>query len=194
MSVGKKRSLVGLVGTVLFAVILLCAAAVAVTAVVCKSRGRPVVFFGYSFHVVVTDSMSPEIAVGDLIVARNIPFDEVRVGREEGDNVVFSAPSGPLVGNSIIHRAVERTAEGLRTQGVKQGAPVDDWTITEAQFIGIQVGQSAFWGGVVLFLSRPLNWLLIALLLVCGYVMVRSLRAIFGSKKEGEDGSQGGSQ
>ncbi len=177
-------------GKVLSYAVLALAVLLLVLAVTARATGKPFRIFGYSFHVVVTDSMTGEIEAKDFIVARRGSVEDVEIG---SDAVVYRAQSGLLKGKFIVHRAVgvTETEEGvpaLLTQGVKPGAPIDqdngEPPVTE--IVGIYVWKSAFLGHVILFFGNPLNLIFIAVLGVLAYVSYRLIRRIVSEKKKEE--------
>lgn len=69
-----------------------------------KAQGKEPSFFGLRIYYIVTDSMEPDIAVGDLILCKN--FDGKADGLKKGDVVTFIEDSGALAGYPITHRIV----------------------------------------------------------------------------------------
>lgn len=111
--------------------------------------------FGYTFHIVVSPSMEPEINVGDFAVARADTVDNAKVG----DYVVFITPDPSLRGITILHAVTEVGYDGqgkyLVTTGIKEGAAPDGYPVRE--IIGIYRWKSAFLGKLILFFSSGKN-------------------------------------
>lgn len=130
-----------------------------------KNDSRSVEIFGYSFSVVMTDSMTGEIEAGELIAVRICDIEEAEIG----SNAVYIASDGVLKGRQIVHKVIkvgtDENGTFLLTQGVKAGAPVDA-PVYKEQFVGLAVGHSVFWGGVAKFFSTPANWILILTLII----------------------------
>ena len=145
--------------------LLIAAFFLIVTMVAHKKDSRAVEIFGYSFSLVQTDSMTGEIEVGELITVKMCVIDEAKVGT----NAVYIASSGPLKGQQIVHKVIKADADEkgsyIVTQGVKEGAPIDNPVYAE-QFVGIAVRHSVFWGRVAKFFSTPVNWILILTLII----------------------------
>lgn len=146
-----------------------------VTLVAKKNDSRAVSIFGYSFSIVQTDSMTGEIEVGELITVKLCGIDKAEIG----SNVVYTASSGPLKGQQIVHQVIEISSDKedyhIITQGVKEGAPVDDPVYAD-QFVGIVVRHSLFWGKIAKFFATPFNWILIVVLIVglpCIYTLIK---------------------
>lgn len=117
---------------------------VLISLIVAKTQNKPVNIFGYSFAVVMTDSMEPEIMTGDMIVFRRCDISEV----EELDNIVFIAGDGfdaVVRGQSVVHKAINVTEYGIQTKGVNN--PVADKDLVTADnFLGICTFHSAALG------------------------------------------------
>ena len=146
-----------------------------VTLVAKKNDNRAVSIFGYSFSIVQTDSMTGEIEVGELITVKLCGIEKAEIG----SNAVYIAASGQLQGQQIVHKVIEVSSDEkgsyIITQGVKEGAPVDDPVYAE-QFVGIAVRHSVFWGKIANFFATPFNWILILALVVglpCIYTLIK---------------------
>lgn len=144
-----------------------------VTLVAKKNDSRAVSIFGYSFSIVQTDSMTGEIEAGELITVKLCTIEKVEIG----SNAVYIAASGELMGQQIVHKVIEVNEQGgyIITQGVKEGAPVDDPVYAE-QFVGIAVSHSMFWGKIANFFATPFNWILILAIVVglpCIYTLIK---------------------
>ena len=171
----------------LAAVIFLLALYVFFVSLDAKSKNKPVEFFGRSFVIVLTDSMTPEIGVGELVVIESTGIESVQVGQ----NAVFVSLSGMLKGQRIIHKVVEvgHDEQGvyLRTQGVKEGAPVDPDPVRAENFTGVEVGHSVFWGKIIGFFTKLENWLLLLVVLVAVSIAIMQIVKIVKIAKNPED-------
>lgn len=106
-------------------------------------------FFNYSFHVIQTQSMEPEIKVGDLVVVKQVSYDEIQIG----DDILFKCEDTtlPVYGKYIVHRVVEFTeTPGVYiTKGVNN--PNVDNVPSRAE--GKVVRVSSAWGKVFVFFT-----------------------------------------
>ena len=73
---------------------------------VAEKKGEKFYLFGYSLEIVVTDSMTPTIKIGTLVVLKKADINEVNAAEKTGDVICYRSRSGALKGKSILHRAV----------------------------------------------------------------------------------------
>lgn len=151
------------------------------TVLLARSQDKLPTVFGYCFNIVVTDSMTPEIQVGEFIVVKKTDKADIEVG----DDILFYTdnPSLQNLGiNLVIHRVVGITDDGFLTQGVKTGATVDEYPATRV--VGVKVWQSKFIGDIVVFLGTGYNMIFFVVIMVLLFVAVGAIRQIFLIVKE----------
>lgn len=106
---------------------------------VARISGNSPSIFGYHIFRVQTDSMVPTLNVGDVILVRDTPAEEIGVG----DIITYKVTSGDLAGQTITHRVVlePEQREGVyffRTKGDREGAAMDDeisYSLVEGKFV-----------------------------------------------------------
>lgn len=151
-----KKEIKTKLNLILSAIIFVLAMIIFAIVIVSKSTGIPPTIFGRSFHLVVSDSMTPEINVGDFVVAKKVDYADIKIG----DYIVFKSPDESLKGILIIHSVKEiNIVDGryyFTTIGIKKGAIVDPYPATEVY--GKYVWKSTFVGKIVTFFSNPINW------------------------------------
>ena len=165
----KRKKIFSAIGTVLTVLIVTLTVYVIVSLVIANVRGRDVNLFGYSFGLVLTPSMEPEICMNDLIIFNHADISEV----EEGDIVVFVAGDGfdeGIRGRNVVHRVVE-VLEGsdgsisLVTRGVAN-TQNDREPVTAENFSGVCVFHSSAWGAFFIFMRQYGVIILIAVVAV----------------------------
>jgi signal peptidase I len=131
--------------------------------------------FGTSpVYVVVSGSMIPTLEIGDLVVTQSVPFDAIKVG----DVIIYIPPNGQggCFGETIVHRVVAMTTQGLITQGDNRASnPVPDepgrWPpVTAACVSGKVILTVPYLGLVSMIIPPPFNYLLVILILVFVYL------------------------
>ena len=118
----------------------------------------------YPLLAVASGSMIPTLNVGDLIVVQGgLDVDDIIAEYETGDIVVFHKPSNP--DELIVHRAVEKTNDELRTKGDNNAHP-DYWKVTDDELVGKVVGNIPYLGHVPLFVHTSTGIMIILLVIV----------------------------
>lgn len=114
-----------------------------------------------------SNSMSPAISVGDLVLVRGVEQTSVDVG----DIVVFNVPS-PYDGiypSPVIHRVVEKIDLNgtvyFKTKGDANGN-ADPWLVPAGSVIGVYAWKIPYVGYLILFLRSPYGLVLILALAV----------------------------
>lgn len=70
-------------------------------------------FLGYTPNLVMSESMEPTILTGDLILSKQIDFEDVQVG----DIIVYKHTYENGEHQAIVHRVIEKTDEYLVLKG-----------------------------------------------------------------------------
>lgn len=170
--------------TVLTAIVLVLTAIIVVNIVICRAQKKPVSFFGTSFAVVQTNSMEPEIKVGDLIVYHSCKYADVKVG----DYIVFIAGDGfdtSIRGQSVVHEAIAISESGITTKGVNNPS-ADKAPVTAENLLGKCTFNSAGWGAFFRFLSKYGIILIIAAIAI-PFIVSQILKIIKLSKQREEE-------
>lgn len=111
----KIKKIIGGLFSLITAAILVIAIIVFVSVTVARSRGEAPRVLGFTLHIVVTGSMSPDIEVGDMAIAKKTDIDKIRVG----DDIVFVSEDPDLSGIMIVHRVVSVSDDGsFVTKGI----------------------------------------------------------------------------
>lgn len=158
----------------------LCAAILVYTTISYSANGF-VNFFGYSFHVIQSESMEPEIKVGDLVVVKSVPYDQIQIG----DDILFKCEdtTSQVYGKYVVHRVKEYTeTEGVYiTYGINNGGIADN-VPSKAQGKAISVNST--FGAVFSFMT---NWrsviIAIALLGLLGFTIMQVCSVVVNASK-----------
>ena len=135
METKKKRSVVGLIVNVLLWIVIVIAATFTIFTLATKGDGTSTIG-GYIPMTVLSDSMKPEFAAGDLILVKQADSDyEYKLN----DIVSFYTI---IEGNAVIntHRIVEIVETGGSKQYVTKGdanPTIDDKTIVDGDILGV---------------------------------------------------------
>ena len=140
--------------------------------------------FGITPMVVVTDSMDPTIAAGDMIVDRKIDPADIKVG----DIISFFDPT--RVDNDVVitHRVMKiYEASGKRTFETKGDANnvTDPIPVSADKIVGIYRKTIPVIGEVVLFMKTPVGvfcTVILPILLIIAYDLIR--KRIYEKRQE----------
>jgi len=162
-------------------VVILCLVIIAFVVVFVQiGQGKTPSLLGYRFYYVLTDSMTPAIKPGDVILSKS--FDESKAEELKiGDIVTYTATTGVMANKQVTHRIVKEVyfdealnSYAVWTKGDKQGAKVDD-PVKISSINAVMVKKSAFlsWlygvmnGGsaLALIIAIPLALMLICLVI-----------------------------
>ena len=171
MEKSKGKRIFSIVSVVISSLIFVFALTVFIITLTARSKKRPVELFGYSFAIVVTDSMEPEILVGDLIFVKSCSINDIKVG----DNAVFIGTYGSYKDKCIVHKVIGTSTNEngefcLITHGINNPESVTEEVVAR-DFIGREVKNSSALGKIFVFLKQPLNWLYILVILIAIFVI-----------------------
>jgi signal peptidase len=137
--------------------------------------------FGYSFNIVLTDSMEDEINIGDLVIAKKVQKSEIKAG----DDIVFISDNPDYFGVRVVHRVKEVKGSGFKTYGIKYGA---DDPMLATKIIGKVVHVSTGWGKMFSTFGSIQNIIFfVAMIFMLGVIgsLIRNIVVIARGKKSG---------
>lgn len=142
----RKKRLIGRLFTVLL-LLFVAPVLMFLGTVIMDKNGRHD-FFGYSFYVVSSESMEPEIMVNDCVIFNTVTNAE---DLKLGDDIGYINSNGAVVVHRIIQ--IEETASGelrFRTKGINN-PKADQLFVSFEQVIGIRVATLRTLGNTVIF-------------------------------------------
>ncbi len=127
-SENKKQSKIkASISYIIIALLMALCFSITISVVINIQKDNVPRIFGYSLHVVITDSMTPVINVDDVVIAKKVDNKTINVG----DDIVFRSEDPNTLGMLIVHRVIEINKEGkFVTQGVKVGASADKYPVS----------------------------------------------------------------
>ncbi|UCH31935.1 MAG: signal peptidase I [Candidatus Bathyarchaeota archaeon] len=118
----------------------------------------------YPLLAVASESMVPTLNVGDLIIVQGgLNVSDITAEYGTGDVIVFHKPGDP--DELIVHRAVEKNDDSLRTKG-DANAPIDNWSVFDSHLVGRVVGTVPYLGHIPLFVRTTTGVTIIVILIV----------------------------
>ena len=179
-SARAKSKAAKIINIISMALLGLCAVVLVYTTVSYSTSGI-VNFFGYSFHVIQSESMEPDIKVGDLVIVKGVPYDQIGIG----DDILFKCEdtTSQVYGRYVVHRVKEFTdTEGVYiTYGINNGGIADK---VPSRAEGKVVSVNSGFGGVFAFLTNWRNVLIvIALLGLVGFTVLQACSVVANAAK-----------
>ena len=118
-------------------------------------------FFGYTFFIIVSESMQPEIMVNDCVILKKVnSADELQIGDDIG---YIDSSSGKVVVHRII--GIDTTAGGVKytTKGINM-ATSDTIPVTFDAIVGKRVTTARAFGNVVVFFRSTAGLIVFAVI------------------------------
>ena len=171
--------------TVLLVVLVL----IVIFVFISRVQGESPSIFGYHIFRVSSDSMEPTLQVGEIILVKKTPADQIHTD----DIITYKGTQGELAGKMITHRVIEepRIVDGkyyFQTMGDKVGATHDP-EIDDSQIEGKYIRSIAFLDKIYTFFLSPAGLIsFIALILILfGYEMVSLVLSYKSIDEKDED-------
>lgn len=175
----KVKKVISLIGTIFIDAVLVITILLFAVVVFSRIQGKTPEVFGYSFYVVVTGSMEPEIHVGDLIVVKETDKADIKVG----DDILFYTDDDYWISQNIervVHRviAIDDTGEEISftTKGVANLSADREPAVN---VIGVVKAKSTFFGKLV-YGDKNLVFIVcvLILLVICVSVLLQLIKAV----------------
>ena len=153
--------------------------------VLTKMSGNVPNLFGYSVYVIVSESMTPDLVIGDVIISRSFEGEELTPGQI----VQYVGKTGKMKGKIITHRILTVTGEGDDRVIVTKGtANVDaDPPITPDDIVGVMVYQTVVIDKLYAILSTTWGFILLVMLPMVGMIVSEIVRLMLEIKGEKND-------
>lgn len=141
-------------------------------------------FFGYRVFTIVTESMKPELQVGDIILVKEVPSDEIKVG----DNITYQGMSEDLEGKIITHQVKNLIEENGKkifyTQGINSSTM--DPAVYEEQIYGVVEYKFVFISFIYKIITNTYGFIFL-IVLPLGYIFIMELKTIVEEKNKAKE-------
>lgn len=160
----KTKKIMKNLGYALSIILIVFTLALVIMSTLAKRENKIFSLFGYSYSVVVTPSMKPEINVGEIIIIKKLDYNDYIQNAQVGEDVIVYK-SNQYNGIYIVHKLYNITENGLILKGVNNPQP-DSEIVNENNFHGIVVKHGMQWLGSFLIGSRSLIFLVIMIFII----------------------------
>ncbi len=146
-----------------------------------KKENKMFSIFGYSYSLVVSPSMEPEINVGDIIIIKHLDYESyLLTAKVKEDVLVYKSR---LYNRFIVHQLYEITDDGLVLKGINNEV-VDNELVKQDNFEGIVIYKGLGFIGKLLIGNRAL--IILVFIVFLAYVFFSELLNISLKKTKKE--------
>lgn len=101
----KKKNISGVIVTIITGLIFFITIIILISGTISMKNGKIFSIFGYSLSNVPTESMVPTIAVDDIVIFKNVPYEDIEVN----DIIVYYFAKDNI---NIVHRVIKINDDG----------------------------------------------------------------------------------
>ena len=140
---------------------------------------------GVRVFMIVSESMKGEYEIGDILISKSVPPEEINVG----DNVTYLGEKGPLKGIIVTHKVVEKMETGgtvyYTTKGIAND--IEDPRIGYDQIYGKVIYKTIILSAIAKLMNNQLTYYIL-FTLVALIISIEIVSAIFiKDDKESEE-------
>lgn len=179
MNKSKIKRIYQICITALTAFFLILAIYIFIASAIATKNNTMANIFGYTYSVVPTNSMEPDINVGDSVIGKKVKYDTLKIG----DDIIYY---NDIEGIFIVHRIIQYDeGEGFLCQGTNNLGP-DNVHVTEDNFIAkvIWSGKLANIGSLVINNRGTMFLVLIAILMLIATNGIFDIIKVVKGKKD----------
>lgn len=130
----KDNKVLKIIGNIIYVIIFIFILLILAVAVLQRTTNNEVTLGGYRIFVVATGSMIPKYEVGDVLVSKEIPPEDIKIG----DDIVYTGKEGSFKDKVVTHQVIfiEKENENYRiiTKGIANTG--EDPEITQNEVMG----------------------------------------------------------
>ncbi len=130
----RNNKILKIISNIIYTILFISVVLMLVIVIMQRTSNNEIAFGGYRIFVVATESMVPKYQVGDVLLAKEVNPEELKVG----DDIVYNGKEGSFKGKIVTHQivAINKEEENFRitTKGLANTA--EDPEITQEQIIG----------------------------------------------------------
>lgn len=130
----KNNKILKIISNIIYIIAFLIVLLMLIVVVLQRTTNNEVALGEYRIFVVATGSMEPKYQVGDVLVAKEIEPENIKVG----DDIVYTGKDGSFKGKVVTHQviSIEKEEDNFKivTKGIANSA--EDPEITQEQVMG----------------------------------------------------------
>lgn len=158
----ENKKIIHILGNILFYVVLISLISTSFLMIKSQREGKQTSIMGNKFFTVMTGSMQPTIMVGDLVIVKEVPKEQIK----DGDIITFKSENSE---NITTHRVKEVLNDGITIKYVTQGDAnntTDPNPINSNMLIGKVVKCVPKIGSLMLFMKNNLTKIVVGVFVV----------------------------
>lgn len=182
----RENKVLKTIWNVVYTLIFLLVVFLLIIVVMQRVTNNDITIGGIRMFSVETGSMVPVYNVGDVLIAKELEADEIKVG----DDIVYKGKGGALNNKIITHRvmSIEKQEDGnykIITKGVAN--ELEDPEISQDQVYG-KIVYNVHILGFLTRLTRNVYTFYFIIFIPIAMIIYRILKNIFGGEEDEEDG------
>ena len=174
-----------IIGSIIYTILIILVLLLLVVVAIQRFSNNTISVAGFRIFNVATKSMAPPYEVGDVILSKSVPPEELH----PGDDVTYVGREGSFAGRVVTHRIkkIEKTDDGYRitTQGIAN--VLADPEITDKDVQGKVVYKFKILSLLSKLLSSDLKVVYILIFLPCGIWLFFNIKRTFFDKDDDDD-------
>lgn len=170
----KFKKIFNIIATVFTSLLFVLTLVILIIGITANSQNKIPKVFGYSYSAIVTGSMEPKIGVGDIVISKDIDFDEIVID----DVIIFYSA---VENKHIVHRVIRIEEDGsLITKGDANSSE-DPASVTKDNYEGKVVNVVPKIGKLIL---NYRNLLFGIIILIFIFIIINEIRHIIKNINE----------
>lgn len=130
----KNNKVLNLIGNILYTLLVILVVLILIIVVLQRTSNNSLSLGGFRIFNIATGSMQPKYEVGDVLVAKTISPDQIKIG----DDVTYIGTEGTFAGKVVTHQVIDIEEENgnytFHTKGLANNE--EDPVIGQNQVIG----------------------------------------------------------
>lgn len=178
----KENKVLKLIGNILYALMIVIILFMLLIVVMQRVSNNTITLGGFRMFSVETGSMVPVYEVGDILIAKEIKPEKIKVG----DDLVYIGKKGTFANKIVTHRVnlIEKQEDGnykIITQGIANNAADPEFNQTQV------LGKIVYKVHILSFLQRimkNMNVFYVLIFIVIGIFVYRNIKNIINIHNE----------
>lgn len=166
---------------------------ITVSLFIMKLAGDTPTFFGYNLYYIVTESMEPDLEVGDIILSKEVTdYSSLEIG----DVITYQGEVGSYANKLITHQIIDIDASNpnniiFTTKGTNPMSTVDP-LIEQDQIVSKMVFEIPLLGKLMQLINKPIGFILLIVipLAICLFKEIKNFIETLNNKEEDEEESE----